>query len=84
MPYPTGSWEGNQHPWDASRLIKGCITELSLITTQEAQDLISDLINKNDLCQYCDELKHALTENKKHKSESYKNIFHYKMYKISY
>ncbi|HAU1973188.1 TPA: hypothetical protein ACF6G0_001110, partial [Legionella pneumophila] len=75
VPYPTGSWEGNQHPWDASRLIKGCITELSLITTQEAQDLISDLINKNDLCQYCDELKHALTENKKHKSESYKKYF---------
>lgn len=75
-PYPSsGSWGGDENPWDASRLIQGSIKALAVIKNPEVQDLITNLINNVELNQYRDELKHARAENKRLISESYKKNF---------
>ena len=61
---PTGVLiNGNNNVWDASKYIRGAITEISRIPTPEAADSLLNLINNPTLIEYSDALKHAYSEN---------------------
>jgi hypothetical protein len=65
---PIGSWSGDQNPWDASRFIQKLITDLSENTSDEAENLLSNLIEDKTLSSYNRCMRHAHTQQLRQKN----------------
>lgn len=57
--YPLGIWDGDQNPCDASRFIQKMIADLAENISDEAENLISDLICNDHLISYHPCIRHV-------------------------
>lgn len=72
--FPSGTWGGDQNPWDADRFIKARIDDLAANTSDQAENLLKELINHRDLESYQDHIKHAYAQQTRQRAEKNKKL----------
>lgn len=67
-----GGFMGLQNPWDASRFIERCISDLAATTSDKAEKLLRSLINHEGLEGYQNHIKHVYAQQARQRAEERK------------
>ena len=70
--HPSGGWSGDQNPWDASQFTQGCIGDLAADLSDQAEELLRDLINAEGLEGYQNHIKHVYAQQTRRRAEANK------------
>jgi len=70
--HPSDGWSGDQNPWDASEFIQGRISDLAADLSDQAEALLSGLINARGLGGYQNHMKHLYSQQIRRRAEANK------------
>jgi hypothetical protein len=66
---PSGGWGGDNNPWDASRFIQDRITDLATDLSDQAEEMLRNLLDSKGVEGYQDHIKHVYAQQTRNRVE---------------